>query len=773
MAVIGGIDLGNLTDYLLFFADANEDANWQGASKGFAGDVAVDGIQANERTSGFVPYAGTITTNDLTLDAWQDIVDDNPLQATGVTGQVALINDLETDLINAFQQINALSTNLPPGVTAPVSSTDLNGVDTTNGTAETFVIDIVDGLSFSSKIFITGDPEDVFILRWDEDPGTPGYQGQVKPQSGGAIVPQGGLEPGNFINVAGDINASGGGTTPAAPYPQGPRLDDGQGALINGGDDFDGGGFFTGYWLTTGSPTDSGPGGLLIGDTSSLSNGIFVGGWYTLTTKFSMTSGTSGVYVSPNPATLGEPSVDVEKFVSPDGGTTFFDADTPPGPNIVMGTDPEYRIVVTNTGNETLTNITLTDDVLGAFATPASLAPGDSFEVTATGTWAEGLNTNTATVTADGDTVTGLTDSDPANYTGVTASIDVEKLVSADGGMTFVDADTPPGPDIVTGTDPVFKYVVTNNGTEILTDISLIDSKLGPITIPTTTLNPGESFEVTAAGTWAEGQQTNTATATGTFDSTIVEDTDPANYFGAANAAIDIEKLVSGDGGLTFFDADTPTGPLINEDTDPQFKFIVTNTGDAPLTDITVTDTVLGFITTIPSLNPGDSDETIVIGTWAGGQQTNTATAEGTFNDQTLTDTDPANYFGIPECFSQLLIDGDLEIPEPKPDIAKIVDFNVKSKVNDIDIFDTVDGTKIIVGGFVKIGITYVADNEQQTEHFAHFRVPFSATLVCPEIPLDAKLEPIIVIEHEQHHIIDERTISKDIVMLVGVIENC
>lgn len=115
MAVIGGIDLGNLTDYLLFFADANEDANWQGASKGFAGDVAVDGIQANERTSGFVPYAGTITTNDLTLDAWQDIVDDNPLQATGVTGQVALINDLETDLINAFQQINALSTNLPPG----------------------------------------------------------------------------------------------------------------------------------------------------------------------------------------------------------------------------------------------------------------------------------------------------------------------------------------------------------------------------------------------------------------------------------------------------------------------------------------------------------------------------------------------------------------------------------------------------------------------------------------------------------------------------------
>lgn len=38
---------------------------------------------------------------------------------------------------------------------------------------------------------------------------------------------------------------------------------------------------------------------LFHGETSSLSNGIFVGGWYSLTTKFSMTSGTSGVYIAP------------------------------------------------------------------------------------------------------------------------------------------------------------------------------------------------------------------------------------------------------------------------------------------------------------------------------------------------------------------------------------------------------------------------------------------------------------------------------------------
>src|SRR6185436_14615827 len=68
---IGGINLGSLPNYLFLFTDGSKDANWQGASKGFVGDVAVNGIVASERTSGNVPYAGTIFTNDSTLGAWQ------------------------------------------------------------------------------------------------------------------------------------------------------------------------------------------------------------------------------------------------------------------------------------------------------------------------------------------------------------------------------------------------------------------------------------------------------------------------------------------------------------------------------------------------------------------------------------------------------------------------------------------------------------------------------------------------------------------------------
>lgn len=284
-----GICLGNLTNYLFVFTNGSNDANWQGATKGFIGNVAVNGLVAAERTSGGVPYAGNLYTNAATQGSWQGILNQNSSQSTGTANATGLVSGLMNDLSNAFNTINNMSvTNGFEGV----SSTSLNGLNTQNGIAETIVINITSGLSVSSKINITGDASDIYILRWDTD-GDPlnGYQGVTKFQSGGAIVPNGDLKATNFINVAGDISSSGGGSNPAPPYPQGPRYDNGQGNLITGGGDFNGGGFFTGYWLTTGDP--------ITGQTHSLSNAIFVGGWFTTSIKFSMTSGTSGVYVTP------------------------------------------------------------------------------------------------------------------------------------------------------------------------------------------------------------------------------------------------------------------------------------------------------------------------------------------------------------------------------------------------------------------------------------------------------------------------------------------
>jgi len=292
-----GIPLGGLPDNLFVFTDGTRDADLQGASKGFIGDITINGIMASERTSGTVPYAGTITTNAANLSKWQDIINDNTAQSTGVVGNSTLVNDLSSSLENAFAQVNALAVS--PGFSG-VTPMSLDGLNTENGIDETFVIDLTSGFSVSAKINITGDAGDKYILRWDtdQDPSN-GYNGQVKFQSGGGIVPHGGLDASNFLHVAGDIASSGGGTNPPAPYPQGPRDADGTGNLIAGGSNWNGGGFFTGYWLTTGAPTITGS-GQPYGATSSLSNAIFVGGWYSKTNKYIITSGSSGVHVSMN-----------------------------------------------------------------------------------------------------------------------------------------------------------------------------------------------------------------------------------------------------------------------------------------------------------------------------------------------------------------------------------------------------------------------------------------------------------------------------------------
>ncbi len=115
----------------------------------------------------------------------------------------------------------------------------------------------------------------------------------------------------------------------------------------------------------------------------------------------------------------------MEKFVW--DGTAWVDADTPPGPTLVIGTNPQFRFVVTNTGNVTLSPVTLTDSVynalIGAQCTiPASLLAGASFTCTITTTWTQGQHTNTATATGtfidgNGNTQTP-SDTDLAHYFG-------------------------------------------------------------------------------------------------------------------------------------------------------------------------------------------------------------------------------------------------------------------------------------------------------------------------------------------------------------------
>jgi Ca2+-binding RTX toxin-like protein len=118
-------------------------------------------------------------------------------------------------------------------------------------------------------------------------------------------------------------------------------------------------------------------------------------------------------------------SIDVEKYVSVDGGTTWSDADTPEdGLKLSIGISPRFKFVVTNTGNVALSNVDIVDSVYGDINLNGSLGVGESKTYYYDNApWNEGPHTNTATATGEfidsAFTIDRATDVDDANYYGL------------------------------------------------------------------------------------------------------------------------------------------------------------------------------------------------------------------------------------------------------------------------------------------------------------------------------------------------------------------
>ena len=197
-----------------------------------------------------------------------------------------------------------------------------------------------------------------------------------------------------------------------------------------------------------------------------------------------------------------------------------------------------------------------------------------------------------------------------------------------------------------------YTYTVTNDGNVDLANVSVRDSLGITVTCVAMTLAPGEFTTCTASYTITQsdinvGKVDNVATATGTApDGRTVQDGATATVTLPQNPSIDVEKYVSVDNGTTWEDADDPTGPyMICYTYDPQFKFVVTNTGNVDLTGITLTDSDFDLSgCTVPPLAVGASFECFVTDPWEEVQHTDKASATVDFGGQTYSDTDDANY---------------------------------------------------------------------------------------------------------------------------------
>jgi uncharacterized repeat protein (TIGR01451 family) len=291
---------------------------------------------------------------------------------------------------------------------------------------------------------------------------------------------------------------------------------------------------------------------------------------------------------------------------------TDVDGDGPAGEVDAAGDVIAYQIVVTNTGNQTITGVAVSDPLLGALTGPveSGTANGD-LDVGETWTYTgsytvlqsdidsngggDGDIDNTATVSSNelGDD----TDSAAVPIAGA-ASYSIAKTV------TDVDGDGPGGIASAAGDVIAYQIVVTNTGNQTLTGVAVSDPLLGALAGPVESgtangdLDVGETWTYTGSYTVLQADIDDNGGGDGDIDNTatvssneLADDTDSAIVPVAQVPAYSIAKTVTDVGG------DGPAGVASAAGDVIAYQIVVTNTGNQTLTGVAVSDPLLGALT--------------------------------------------------------------------------------------------------------------------------------------------------------------------------------
>ena len=350
-----------------------------------------------------------------------------------------------------------------------------------------------------------------------------------------------------------------------------------------------------------------------------------------------------------------EPAIEICTLVTlaPDSISNFADADlitgdscdvySQPIPVGVAGeVDGTYKLKVTNNGTESLVDVVINAPEFGIVNEPIPsvcgiLAPNESCVIGMDDTGFSALEVKSicelpgtvskiASTTGQGQ-ASGIhvSDDDPAIVECVTEPhISFRKEVSLNGGA-FFDANTvATAPSGKVGSNAEYRFTVTNDGTEALSNVVINDAALGlvNVAIGVNPLQPGATVVLTqndsgfsalnATGRCDSiGVHLNSAAvnAEGELSSIPVASEDPA-YISCENPQIELLKKVSITGSEPFYNADLSTDPdvpvgLVGQ-TDATYRFIVKNKGTELLTQVVLEDSKLGIFQTIEDLLPGE-----------------------------------------------------------------------------------------------------------------------------------------------------------------------
>src|SRR6266508_1869450 len=234
-----------------------------------------------------------------------------------------------------------------------------------------------------------------------------------------------------------------------------------------------------------------------------------------------------------------------------------------------------YSYLVTNTGNVSLTGVTVTDskaDAPGVSCPQTTLAVGANMTCTAS---------HTVTQAAIDDAVnlsnTGIADSDQTGP--AQDSLDIPIAQSA---SLSIDKSSTTTSITAAGQVVPYSYLVTNTGNVSLTGVTVTDSKADApgVSCPQTTLAVGANMTCTASHTVTQAE----IDAGGNLSNTGIADSDQT---GPAQDSLDIPIAQSAS--LSIDKSSTTTSITAAGQVLP-YSYLVTNTGNVSLTGVTVTD---------------------------------------------------------------------------------------------------------------------------------------------------------------------------------------
>ena len=255
-----------------------------------------------------------------------------------------------------------------------------------------------------------------------------------------------------------------------------------------------------------------------------------------------------------------------------------------------IGDTITYTYTVTNSGEVTLSSVSVTDDKLGAISLGKGvLAPGESIrgsaELLVSPDLFPGPVVNTATASGETDEGRQVTDnaSVSVDLQAQPAGIDITLTAQDSRGFPISAFDK-----LSVGDEITYVYTITNTGESQLGNLSLHDERIGGIPLSRTDLAPWESitgsFSVTISEDDLPGPFSDTATVTAT-DPTgkNLQASDTLVLYGlSSSGALELTKSCSTD--------KAALGDVIT------YTYTITNVGETTITDLVLTDDHLGDI---------------------------------------------------------------------------------------------------------------------------------------------------------------------------------